>query len=272
MPDRAQPDSAAPAAGPNAAAPNSPATAAPLVRGRIDGLEIAVPKETTILEAARGAGRKIPTLCHHEGLKAEAGCRLCLVELDGRLVASCLYPLRADGFEVSTASEAVKSARAFVVALMLARAPDSPLVQALAQEYGVSPDPRLSRVEPDGCLRCSLCVRACAAAGLEAISLVGRGHLRKVAGPFFRPPAECAGCLACVRICPTGIIARREWPGGREVWGREFALAPCPSCGRPFATEEELARPGADPLCPACRRRAHARSLGEALDKAPQPA
>ncbi|MDR2456395.1 MAG: 4Fe-4S dicluster domain-containing protein, partial [Deltaproteobacteria bacterium] len=118
-----------------------------------------------------------------------------------------------------------------------------------------------------GCLRCGRCVRACAAAGGEAISLVGRGAGRRVMGPFDRPPVSCLGCLACVRVCPTGIIKFKDDPQSRSVWGRDFEVLSCPSCGRPVGTLEELSRAGADKLCPKCRIRA----AGEAFGSVPAP-
>jgi NADH dehydrogenase/NADH:ubiquinone oxidoreductase subunit G len=182
--------------------------------------------------------------------------------MDGRLVASCLYPLRADGFDVLTLSPKVRSARRFILSLMLARAPEAPRLRALAEEYQVGPEPRLT-VEPDGCLRCGLCVRACAQNGAESVALVGRGLSRRVAGPFYEPPETCRGCLACAAVCPTGIITWSEAGGRRRIWERDFDLLACESCRNPFVTFEEWARLGGDSprLCPACRRKAAAAGL-----------
>ena len=72
----------------------------------IDGNELTVPDGTTILEAARRNGIRIPTLCHHENLTPWGGCRLCVVEIDGspKLAASCVTPVR-QGMEVVTYNE-----------------------------------------------------------------------------------------------------------------------------------------------------------------------
>ena len=237
-----------------------------VVRGLIDGREVEVPAGVAILSAARQNGLGIPTLCHHEGLPPEGGCRLCLVELGGRLVASCQYPLRASGFDVKTMSPEVKKARRFVISLMLARAPDSKTVLDLAAAYDVAPDQRLQRAPADSCLRCARCVRACADSwpGPQAISLVGRGAGRMVSGPYFKPPSECSGCLACAKSCPTGAIKYSDDGKTRTIWGRAFSIVPCPVCGRPVGTEEQLAFEGAVKLCPACRRKEMAESLGSA--------
>ena len=234
----------------------------PLVSGRIDGREITVGRETSILAAAAVAGAAIPTLCHHEGLPPDGNCRLCLVEMKGRLVASCLYPLRDSGFDILTQSPRVRSARRFILTLMLTRAPEVPRIRELAEEYQAAPESRFTD-EADGCLRCGRCARACAESGAEAVALVGRGRARRVAGPFFQPPEACRGCLACVEVCPTGVIAWSEAGGRRSIWERDFELLACESCRKPFVTSEEWARlGGASPrLCPACRRKANAAGL-----------
>jgi NADH dehydrogenase/NADH:ubiquinone oxidoreductase subunit G len=242
----------------------------------IDGRDLTTAPETTILSAAKSAGIRIPTLCHHEGLPPEGGCRLCLAELldpgagtepgPGKLVASCLYPLRQNGWRVFTDSPKVRAARAYVLELLVNRCPASPRLAALAREYGVEPDPRLAG-DGDLCIRCGRCARACAANGPSAISLVGRGRERQVTGPFFRPPEDCVGCLACAGVCPTGKITYRESGGRRFIWGREFELVRCDVCGEPFATREQLQWAGQETgQCERCRRRTAADSLRRALE------
>ncbi|MDR2301852.1 MAG: (2Fe-2S)-binding protein [Deltaproteobacteria bacterium] len=233
----------------------------PKVTGTIDGLKFEVSPGTTLLEAAKTLGITIPTLCHHPGLPPDGNCRLCLVESGKKLLPSCVFPLRESGGAFSTQSPMVFEARAFVVTLLLSRAPKDKNLLKLAEVYGAQADPLLSDGE-DGCLRCARCVRACRAGGSEAIALIGRSRERKVAGPFFEPPIDCVGCLACARSCPTGVIAFGEEP--RSIWGRDFDLVKCPRCGRPIGTPEELKRAGlTDPLCPDCRRREFSASLLE---------
>lgn len=76
----------------------------------IDGKEVKVEKETTILEAARGAGIDIPTLCYHKALSPFGACRLCIVEINvkgrTRIVTSCNYPVE-EGLIVNTRSPEV---------------------------------------------------------------------------------------------------------------------------------------------------------------------
>ena len=91
----------------------------------IDGREIGVPEGTTILEACRGAGVRIPTLCHLPGVSSNASCGLCVVEVEGAksLVRSCVQAA-APGMRIRTASKRVMEARRTVVELLLANHPD----------------------------------------------------------------------------------------------------------------------------------------------------
>src|ERR1043166_4498447 len=57
----------------------------------IDGKEIDVPPEYTLLQACEAAGAEIPRFCYHERLSIAGNCRMCLVEVAGspKPVASC---------------------------------------------------------------------------------------------------------------------------------------------------------------------------------------
>jgi len=109
----------------------------------IDGKEVRVPEGTSILDAARGAGITIPTLCHHEKLEAFGACRLCIVEVEsgGRtsLVVSCVAPAEADAV-VTTRSDKIDGFRKTLLELALSRAPHSPVLLEMGQEYGADRD------------------------------------------------------------------------------------------------------------------------------------
>jgi NADH dehydrogenase/NADH:ubiquinone oxidoreductase 75 kD subunit (chain G) len=236
-----------------------------LIHGHIDGREVRVDRGAMALTAARELGLAVPTLCHHPGLPDEGSCRLCLVEIGGRLVASCMYPMREDGFQMLTDSPAIRQARAFVLELLVNRCPSSPRLLALAYEYGVEPESRFQANDGNLCIRCGRCTRACEANGITAISLVGRGWARKVTGPFFQPPETCIGCLACASVCPTGHIHFTEAKGHRSIWGRDFELIHCPACGKMLGTAEQLSWLGLEPgPCPGCRHRETAKGLRKA--------
>ncbi|MCX8036819.1 MAG: FAD-dependent oxidoreductase [Candidatus Sumerlaeia bacterium] len=179
----------------------------------IDNRPIEALRTASVLEAARKAGIEIPTLCWREGIEPYGACRLCLVEFQRkgwtpdytRITASCTLPVE-DGLRVETQSPRVRELRGTVMQLLLARAPQSPELQAMAERLGVAPDSRLVPAD-EKCILCGMCVRVCAeVAGAEAISFRHRGTQRDVGPPFGRPSEFCLTCGACLSVCPTGAI------------------------------------------------------------------
>src|SRR5665648_1162242 len=87
----------------------------------VDGRTVEVPAGASILEAAKMAGRRIPTLCHHPDLPDAGVCRVCVVEVSGQpnLQASCTFPITAP-VDIQTYSPRVRQARRDIVDLMLA--------------------------------------------------------------------------------------------------------------------------------------------------------
>ncbi|MCL2684174.1 MAG: 2Fe-2S iron-sulfur cluster-binding protein [Synergistaceae bacterium] len=209
----------------------------------IDGRGISAGHGDTILKAAGSAGIKIPTLCHHEGLRPDGNCRLCTVEVKERgrskLVASCMYPIRS-AVEVDTCGERVMRARRFVIQMLINRNPKAIMINELAEEYGVTREERFA-YDSDLCVRCNRCVRACEANGTNAIGMALKGFKRYVASPYDAPSENCVGCASCAEVCPTGKITFRDSGGVRGIWGRSFALVACGRCGARFATEEQIA-------------------------------
>ncbi|MBT3265574.1 2Fe-2S iron-sulfur cluster binding domain-containing protein, partial [Candidatus Poribacteria bacterium] len=151
----------------------------------IDGRDVAVPADATVLDAARSAGANVPTLCHSDRLEPHGACRTCLVEQsDGRLVAACHTPA-ADGESYTTRSERLTRLRKNIVELIVS---DHPLdcltcaasgrcdLQSLAQEVGLRESryesPRVHtpprddshpfiKLDMEKCIGCGKCVRAC---------------------------------------------------------------------------------------------------------------
>lgn len=208
----------------------------------IDGVKINVERETTILEAALGNGFDIPALCRHPGLPLDGNCRVCSVEIieDGceRIVASCMFPIRRS-IEVRTNTPRLTGLRKVILQLLINRNPDTDELRELCAEYGITPEERFAH-EPDLCIRCGRCVRACEINGNSAIEFVGRGFGRHVAPPYELSPESCIGCLACQSVCPTGKITFEESPGKRVIWHREFETIRCKRCGAYYATNEML--------------------------------
>jgi len=197
---------------------------------KINGIEAQSEEGWTILEAARFFGIEIPTLCHHDGLSAWGGCRLCVVEIgegnNTKLVSSCTYPV-SNGLVVRTHSQRVIGTRKVLVELLLASCPSSKTVQDLAAKLGVQKV--RFKVDYEDCIYCGLCVRMCAEQmDAKAISFVNRGGSIKITTPFDRQSDVCRHCGACMYICPACQLRCQgpEPPG--VVCGR--CLSPEPTC------------------------------------------
>jgi len=191
----------------------------------VDDKDVVVSGGQTILEAVQRTGiANIPALCYHPAVRPYGACRLCTVEVseDGgknfKFVASCLYPVK-EGMIVKTSTEKVKKLRKGIIELLLARCPNTKIIQELAEEYGVE-KPRFSVGDQD-CILCGLCVRACQEIiGKSAISLVNRGIYKEVAAPFYAYELGegCIGCGDCAFVCPTGAITMGD--NGKPVLPR----------------------------------------------------
>src|SRR5512137_2314364 len=156
-----------------------------MVNLTVDGKNISTPNGTMLLEAIRGAGISIPSLCAHESVSRSGACRLCVVEIKKgnrtRIVTSCLYAAE-DGLVVNTKSDRVLNVRRLVMELLLARCPESDVLQKLAKELGVEPQARFIADSDKGkCILCRSCVRVCEeVVGVSAIGLFSRGSHKTV--------------------------------------------------------------------------------------------
>ncbi|MBN1395060.1 MAG: iron hydrogenase small subunit [Pirellulales bacterium] len=214
------------------------------ITATIDGREITVPLGTTILEAARKLGIRIPTLCYHEDLCLAGVCRICVVEIEGQrtLQASCSYPITAP-IKVSTHTAKVRRARRHILDLMLANhygecyacsRNGNCELQALAEEYGVDYF-RFGRMERpkyeidmsshalvrdmNKCVLCRRCVRTCIdLQEVGVLEAIDRGSHIKIATFGDKPLADvvCISCGQCINRCPTGALRAND--NTDEVW------------------------------------------------------
>jgi len=175
---------------------------------QIDGREVEAREGMTILEAAQKVGIAIPALCHHEQLEPYGACRICTVEVETRgrtnLVAACCYPVEPN-LVVRTRSEKVDKTRKIILELLLAHAPDAPVLQDLAKEYGA--DKNRFEKEASFCIHCGLCVRYCAEVKKKnAVGFVDRGTRREISFIPEIASKECWNCKECFPLCPTSAL------------------------------------------------------------------
>lgn len=235
----------------------------------IDDRVVQAEEGKTILEVAQGNNIYIPTLCHHEGVSPYGACRLCIVEITRRgrerLVAACIYTI-SQGLVVKTKTPRVTNVRRMVMELLLARCPDSEVLQELANKMEIDGTRFAPEENNRKCILCALCTRACQeVVGVSAISLVNRGVNRQMATPFNDFSKACIACGSCSYICPTGAISVEDVGDTRTLTlpyiTMEFKLKRCNNCGRYWAPEKQLEymaeksglEPAAFDLCTDCR-------------------
>jgi formate dehydrogenase major subunit len=205
----------------------------------IDGREVSVPAGTSIMAAAMRIGTKIPRLCATDSLKPFGGCRLCLVEIEGRsgTPAACTTPAEP-GLRVRTQSDRLTRLRRGVIELLLSDHPGDCLtcaangdceLQQMAGAVGlrrVRRDPAGAShldggkdgsnpyfdYDPARCIVCARCVRACEEVqGSFALTILGRGFEARIApGGHDFLSSECVSCGACVQVCPTAALIEKS--------------------------------------------------------------
>lgn len=245
----------------------------------INGQQTSIPQGATLLEAIHEAGEHLPTLCHLDGLPPYGACRLCLVELvepdngseDSQVVAACTHPAE-DGQIVTTNGPKALTVRKMMLEFMLARCPDSEVIQSMAADVGL----KSTRFPSNGhenelCVLCGLCYRVCKdLVGAAAIGILNRGPDREVGTPFKLHSESCIGCRACAAVCPTGAIRIEDENGQRvmHTWNTTVPLEVCPDCGGYFGPEPMSFLKEQVPLsveywgqCPRCRRQSAAAQL-----------
>ncbi len=212
-----------------------------MVKLKIDNHEVEVPAGTSILEAARKAQIDIPTLCKHPDVDPTAGCGICIVKVNGRILRSCCTPV-GEGMEVITSDPEIVNVRRTVLELILSNHPNECLtcirsghceLQDLANTFGISNSrlPSLNKKYPlddstksivldsSKCVVCGRCVEVCQnQQNVWALSYLNRGLATRItaAGGINLADSPCIKCGQCSAHCPTGAIV--EYDETQKVW------------------------------------------------------
>ncbi|HET7717112.1 MAG TPA: NADH-quinone oxidoreductase subunit NuoG [Bauldia sp.] len=220
----------------------------PLIK--VDGKEVEVPAEFTLLQACEAAGAEIPRFCFHERLSIAGNCRMCLVELKGapKPVASCAWSVRdcrpgpnGEPPEVITRSKMVRRAREGVMEFLLINHPlDCPIcdqggecdLQDQAMAYGVdgSRFKENKRAVEDKyigplvktimtrCIHCTRCIRfAAEVAGVPELGATGRGEDMEITTYLERAmTSELQGNV--IDLCPVGALTSKPYAFQARPW------------------------------------------------------
>ncbi len=213
----------------------------------INGIQVSVPKDYTVLLAAREAGVDIPTLCYLKDINEIAACRVCVVSVDingvpmRNLPASCVLQV-AEGMNVRTNTPEVREAVKTNVELLLAshnrecltcRRNRTCELQKLCDELDIKEVPydgekreaHIDDLSPSivrdssKCILCGRCVSTCKnVQGIGVLDFTKRGVKTEVAPAFdfSMRDVECVYCGQCIEACP--VAALREHSNIDDVW------------------------------------------------------
>ena len=214
-----------------------------MITCKINGIPVNVAEGATVLDAAKKANVKIPTLCYNPDLSPWSACGICVVKVEGnnKLLRSCCTPA-TENMSVITNDPELVQIRKTVIELILSTHPDDCLscprnqnceLQTLAQEFGIRDKPFAKRLldlpiddttgsiilNPEKCIRCGRCVTVCQQMqNVWAIEFLGRGESTRIAPAADVKLGEspCIRCGQCSAHCPVGAIYENDQTG--LVW------------------------------------------------------
>jgi len=208
-----------------------------MITFKINNIELTVPDNTTILNAAMLNNIKIPTLCYYPDLKIKSDCRICSVEIVGQkgLVTACSTIPRT-GMSIFTNSPRVLNARKTILELILANHDANCTacaknmnceLQNLANTLSIDKnrfesvwhpmpidDDNIALVRnPNRCIKCGRCIDVCKnVQGINVLEIMGRGHNMTISPAYGRYLSDefCTFCGQCASVCPVGAILEKD--------------------------------------------------------------
>ena len=208
-----------------------------MVNITIDTRKIQVPKDYTVLEAARSANIDIPTLCFLKDINEIGACRMCVVEIKGArsLQAACVYPV-SEGLEIFTQTPKVRESRKVTLELILSNHDKKCLtcvrsrnceLQKLSEDLNIKDirfegemssytiddlSPSIVR-DPNKCVLCRRCVNMCKNIQKVAVIDTNERGFKTIVGSAFNMPLNdvpCINCGQCITVCPVGALRERD--------------------------------------------------------------
>ncbi|MCK4634953.1 MAG: [FeFe] hydrogenase, group A [Candidatus Aenigmarchaeota archaeon] len=169
---------------------------------KLNGKRVSFREGETILELTKRKGIEIPTLCYHPSFEPESRCRLCVVEIDGKLVTSCDTKIR-NSMDILTDSKKVMKSRKI----------GKRLIEEREKRFKPVQDKNPVIIDHSKCILCGNCIKACnIIQNVHAIGEKGKGIETKVSAPFDLglENSPCTFCGQCTHVCNCDAIRERD--------------------------------------------------------------
>lgn len=226
-----------------------------LINFTIDGKPLAVPKGTTVYQAAKQLGIDIPIFCYQDRMPPFGACRMCLVQVEkmGKLQTSCTLEA-TEGMVVYTQSSTAVEGREGILELLLINHPlDCPICdrggECPLQDQTLKHGPGESRffedkrrftkalplgpvlmLDRERCIICARCTRfGDLIAGDNALEMKERGFKSEVGTPD-EAPVESKFIGNTIHLCPVGALTSQVYRFRARPWDNDAAPSTCTLC------------------------------------------